>query len=161
MQGLCSFLGVEIGFLFKKASAFETGLCRLRETYPPLADYLAQCQHWTERLVLLRNDLEHEIWTFPKVKYSVVNGTVEVSEPNIGSDSVTVMVDMLLDRSICFFEDLIVHSLQRNLPKGMTVTEIALHLRPSECPERFRITVAHGGETPWRIAYHASEFDNT
>lgn len=29
-----------------------------------------------------------------------------------------------------------------------------------EAPERFRITLAQGGEPPWQITYHASNFDD-
>jgi hypothetical protein len=161
VQGLCTFLGVEIGFLFKKQSAFETGIQRLQKVDPALAEYLVESRKWTERLVLLRNDLEHEIWEFPKVKYSAIDGLVDVSEPTIGGEGVTGLVGPLLDRAMCFFEEMIAHALQRNLPAGSTITEIASHLRPSECPERFRITLALGGEPPWRIAYHASKFDDT
>jgi len=160
VQGLCSFLGVDIGFLFKKKSSFETGIERLRRTDAPLANYLVEVRKWTERLVLLRNDLEHEIWEFPKVIYSAEGGGVRATEPEISGEGVTALVDFLLDRTLCFFEEMIAHVLQRQLPDGSTLTEIAHNLRATEAPERFRITLSQGGEPPWQITYHASKFDD-
>ena len=160
VQGLCSFLGVDIGFLFKKKSTFETGIDRLRRTDTPLADYLVEVRKWAEPLILLRNNLEHEIWEFPRVIYSAESGIVRAIEPEISGEGITALVDFLLDRTLCFFEEMIAHVLQRQLPDGCTITEIARNLRTTEAPERFRITLAQGGEPPWQIAYHASKFDD-
>jgi hypothetical protein len=154
-------LGVDIGFLFKKNSAFASGIERLRKTDAPLAEYLVESRKWTERLILLRNDLEHEIWEFPKVKYSIENGRVVSAEPIIGVEAVTALVDFLFDRVVCFYEEMIAHALQRKLPRGSTIAEVALKMRANEAPERFRITLALGGEPPWQISYHASKFDDT
>jgi hypothetical protein len=55
---------------------------------------------------------------------------------------------------------MIAHVLQRQLPDGSTITEIARNLRAAEAPERFRITLAQGGEPPWQITHHASGFDD-
>ena len=161
VQGLYSSLGVDIGFLFKKQSAFEAGIERLRRTDAPLADYLVEARKWTERLILLRNNLEHEIWQFPRATYSVEAGGALAIEPRISSDCVTALVGFLLDRTLCFFEEMVAHVLQLRLPEGSTITQIAQHLRAAEAPERFRITLARGGEPPWTIAYHASKFDDT
>jgi hypothetical protein len=161
VQGLYMFLGVNIGFLFKKQSAFEKGIERLRRTDAPLADYLVEVRRWTERLVFLRNNMEHEIWQFPKVVYSASNGSVRVAEPELSGDRVTVLVEFLLDRILCFFEEMITHILQRHLPVGSTITELARNSRAPEAPERFRITLDRGGEPPWKITYHTSRFDDT
>jgi hypothetical protein len=59
----------------------------------------------------------------------------------------------------CFFEEMIAHMLQRKLPEGMTLTELPRMSRTPEAPERFRITLATGGEAPWKIKYHADKFD--
>jgi hypothetical protein len=161
VQGLCSLLGIDIGFLFKKKSAFEFGIERLRKVDAPLASYLAECRKWSERLILLRNDLEHEIWEFPKVKYSIGDGRVVAAEPSIGGEAITILVDYLVDRVICFYEEMNAHALQRCLPDGTTIAEIAPQMRVNEAPERFRITLAIGGEDLWRIRYHVSRFDAT
>jgi hypothetical protein len=120
-----------------------------------------ESRKWTERLVLLRNNLEHEIWEFPKVKYSIDNKLVIATMPEMQDEEVTRLVEFPLDRIKCFFEEMIAHALQRQLPEGTTITEIALHSRLSEPPERFRITPALGGEPPWQIAYHRSRFEET
>lgn len=160
VQGLCAFLGVDIGFLFRKKSAFDVGIERLRKIDVPLASYLVEARKWTERLVLLRNDLEHEIWDFPRVAYSAEGGGVRASEPQIAGETVTDLVDFLLDRTLCFFEEVLAHALQRRLPDGTTLTEVAHEMRAKEAPERFRITLAQGGNVPWQITYHVSQFDD-
>ncbi|WP_024509172.1 DUF6602 domain-containing protein [Bradyrhizobium sp. ARR65] len=161
IQGLAAFLGFDIGYLFKRKSAFDAGIDRLRKIDGALADYLLQTRNWTERLILLRNNLEHDIWEFPRVNYSVESGRVRAIEPKISGEDLTVLVTFLFDRTICFFEEVIAYALQHNLPCGTTITEIALAERIKEVPERFRITLAQGGEPPWRITYHQSKFDDT
>jgi hypothetical protein len=84
----------------------------------------------------------------------------ERAEPQIAGDTVTELVDFLLDRTLCFFEEVLAHALQRQLPVGSTLTEIAHELRAKEAPERFRITLAQGGEQPWKITYHVCKFDD-
>jgi hypothetical protein len=160
LQGLCSRFGLDIGFLFKKPSNFKTGIDRVRKTDPDLANYLAAAREWTERLILLRNDLEHDIWEFPRVTYSINNATIVASEPKIVNESITVLVDFLSDRIKCFFEEITAHMLQRHMPAGIAVTEIPLHMRQSEAPERFQITLALGGATPWKIRYHSERFED-
>lgn len=133
----------------------------LRKVNGALADYLLQTRGWTERLILLRNNLEHDIWEFPRVNYAVENGRVRAIEPMISGEDLTALVAFLFDRTICFFEEMIAHALQHNLSHGTTITEIALAKRIKEAPERFRLTLAQGGEPPWRITYHRSKFDDT
>lgn len=161
VQGLCTFMGIDIGFLFRKQSAFEAGIERLRRADAPLSNYLVETRKWTERLLLLRNDLEHEIWEFPKVRYSVENNEVHATEPKISDENVTVVVEFLLDRTLCFFEEMVAYVLKTHLPAEITLTEIALAQRDIEAPERFRITPANGGEPPWTLSYHASRFEDT
>jgi hypothetical protein len=121
---------------------------------------LTQSRPWTERLVLLRNNLEHEIWEFPQVTYAIKDGVVVAKEPSISNEPIAVTVAFLFDRVACFFEEMIAHALQQNLPKGSTITEIPQNRRTPEAPERFRITVAQGGELPWRIMYHIERFED-
>lgn len=92
--------------------------------------------------------------------YSAEDAGVRATEPEISGERVTDLVDFLLDRTLCFFEEMIAHVLQRRLPVGSTITEIALNLRAAEAPERFRITLAQGGERRWQITYHAGKFDD-
>jgi hypothetical protein len=160
VQGLGSQLGVDIGFLFKKEAAFKSGIERLRKVDPALADYLEECRSWTERLLLMRNDLEHELWNLPRVTYAIQNGTVAANEPKIEGEPVSQVTKFLFDRLSCFFEEMIAHMLQRKLPEGMTLTELSRTSRTPAAPERFRITLATGGEAPWKIKYHNDKFDD-
>jgi hypothetical protein len=160
VQGLGSQLGVDIGFLFKKEAAFRSGIERLRKVDPELADYLEGCRSWTERLLLMRNDLEHEFWNLPRATYAIQNGAVAANEPKIEGEPVSQVAKFLFDRLSCFFEEMIAHMLQRKLPEGMTLTELPRTNRTPEAPERFRITLATGGEAPWKIKYHTDKFDD-
>ncbi|MCA1379869.1 hypothetical protein [Bradyrhizobium sp. BRP23] len=159
VQGICSFLALDIGFLFKKQSAFDANIERLRHTDSALADYLVEVRKWSERLLLLRNNLEHDIWEFPKVGYEIVGDAVRATEPQLSGDKVTALVNFLLDRTLCFFEEIIVHVLQHHLPLGVSVTEIPLSQRSVEAPERFQITPYPGGKPRWKIMYHATRFE--
>ncbi|WP_334410078.1 DUF6602 domain-containing protein [Bradyrhizobium sp. AZCC 1721] len=160
VQSLCSNLGIDIGFLFKKTNAFHTGVERLKAVDPHLAEYLVHSRAWTERLILLRNNLEHEVWEFPRVTYALESGRVAAKEPSLSGEAITVTVATLFDRIACFFEEMIAHGLQRNLPAGISITEIPLQQRTREAPERFRITVTKGGELPWKITYHQEHFED-
>jgi hypothetical protein len=58
-------------------------------------------------------------------------------------------------------EEVTAHLLQRRLMDGVTITEVPRDQRASEAPERFRVTLAVGGLTPWTIAYHGTAFEET
>jgi hypothetical protein len=160
VQGIATQLGADIGFLFKKQNAFEKGTEKLQQTDPELAEYLRESRTWSERLVGLRNDLEHDFWQFPRVTYANVGGTVVAAEPKVSGEQVTGLLEIFLDRLCCFFEEIIAHVLRKQLLAGMTLTELPTGTRPAEAPERFRITLANGGEAPWRIQYHAEKFED-
>jgi len=58
MKGLLKLLGIKIGFVFQRESAFNNGIVRLRPTDPALADYLVETRaRWCERLQTIRNEL--------------------------------------------------------------------------------------------------------
>jgi hypothetical protein len=59
MQNLGNELQVNIGFMFKKQSAFEAGIASLQATDPLLAEYLRQTRTWSEPLIESRNAIEH------------------------------------------------------------------------------------------------------
>jgi hypothetical protein len=161
MQGLTAQLGVNIGFMFKKQSAFENGITALRQTDPLLADYLEKSRAWSERLQKSRIDLEHSGWTLPRVTYDTASENVSAIEPCIAGQPVTEFVQTILDRMCCFVEDVTAHCLQRKMPVPLTITEIQLAQRRSEAPERFQLTLAAGGQPRWNISYHSSTFEET
>jgi hypothetical protein len=160
MQSLAEELGVDIGFLFKKESAFQTGNVALRAVDRALADYLQQVRSWSEPLLLARNAIEHEGWTLPRVTYSASGDVVEAKEPLVRDRPATEFIGYTLDRLICFIEEVTAHRLQQGMPTGATITEIAPAARAAEAPERFRVTVTPGGLLPWVLTYHQSSFED-
>jgi hypothetical protein len=64
---------------------------------------------------------------------------------------------LMLDRLCCFVEEFTAHCLQTETVPGITITELPL----GEAPERFRLTLGTGGLPRWKIAYHASLFEDT
>jgi hypothetical protein len=161
MQTLARELQVDIGFLFQQQAAFEKGLAALQSNDAPLVEYLRHARAWSERLQTNRIALEHDGWILPQVTYSHTAGRVQPTAPPISGQPVTDFVPFVFDRSACFVEEVTTHCLQRQMPTGITVTEIPRARRVEEMPERFRITVTNGGMPAWQIAFHASSFDET
>jgi hypothetical protein len=161
MQNLGKSLKVDIGFLFRKPHSFEKGIAGLENTQPDLAEYLRHTRPWSEPLLESRNDLEHEPRVLSRITYVPIGAGVAANEPMIAGMPVTEFVGHSFDRLICFVEDFAAHCLKRQLPSGITITELALADRLVEAPERFRVTLASGGLRPWQIAFHTSRFDET
>ena len=162
MQGVAAELGVQIGFLFEKQAAFANGLAALEVADPALAAYLGQTRTWSHRLVEeCRNALEHKGWTLPRVTYPLSGTSIEAAEPPVAGQPVSQFVTFMLDRLLCFVEEVTVHCLQKRLPVEFTITEILLTHRLAEVPQRFTLTLASGGRPAWQIAYHSSTFEET
>jgi hypothetical protein len=161
MQNLTTELGTDIGFMFKKQRAFESGLAALKVADPALADYLEKSRRWTERLINSRNALEHSGWALPRVTYDTGGAVVSPDEPQIDGQPVTEFVDGMLDRLCSFVEEVSAHCLQQKMPAAITITEVPQAERRPEAPERFTITLAVGGLPRWAISYHATRFEET
>jgi hypothetical protein len=161
MQEVTKVLGKDIAFLFKKSNLFEDGIKVLEKDDPHLAAYLKETRKWSERLINSRNAIEHEGWIIPKVRYIETSGIIRADEPEISGQKVSDFVKFIMDRLICFVEEVTVHCLKARMPKGITVTEIPLFKREPDMPLRFRVTVTYGGMPIWNIAYHQSSFEET
>ena len=161
MQDVAFVLGVNIGFLFQKESAFETGVNALQSSDPALADYLRQARTWSETVQQARNAVEHEGWTLPRVEYARAGDKIKAIEPEIIGKPVTEFMAFTFDRLACLVEDVTAHLLKQKLPNLTTLAEVPLAERPAEVPERFRLTLTHGGTPAWVIAYHSSSFEHT
>jgi hypothetical protein len=161
MQKFTAAAQLEIGFLFQKQAAFDAGIANLEITDPALADYLKQTRTWSERLQEFRNAIEHQGWTLPRVTYSRDSNKIKAIEPFISDQPVTDFVPFIFDRVACFVEELSAFCVQRQVPAGITITEIPLRERLEEAPERFRVTLARGGLPPWQIGYHETLFEET
>lgn len=163
MQQLTGTLQVDIGYLFKKQRAFENGHVKLMVTDVPLATYILESRNWTEPLVVdWRNAIEHQGSTLSRFTYSrTSDGGVSAKPPDILGQPVLNLVEHTLDKLCCFVEEVTAHCLQRQMPNGISVAEIPRNARLAELPERFRLTLCHGGEPIWTIAPHATTFDET
>jgi hypothetical protein len=155
-----NWLSIDIGFLFKKRETFEKCVAALAQADPDLAEYLRRTRFWSEPLLKSRNDLEHEIGVLSRITYTPLDTGVTVGEPVVAGMPVTQFMRHSFDRLICFIEEFTAHCLQRHMPTGITITEIAPADRLKEAPERFRIALVDGGFAPWRIAFHASLFED-
>ena len=161
MQEVARVLQFDIGFLFKKQSAFENGLKILEKDDPHLAGYLKATREWSEQLINSRNAIEHEGWILPKVRYFEVSGIIKAGEPEISGLKVSDFVKFIMDRLICFVEEVTAHCLKARMPAGISVTEIPLPQRKADMPQRFQVTLTNGGMPIWDITYHQSSFEET
>jgi hypothetical protein len=160
MQVLTTQLGVNIGFMFKQQSAFESGIAALKVTDSLLADYLEKSRlSWSERLISCRNDLEHNNWSLPRVMYDFSSANIVAVEPLVAGQPVTEFVQTMLDRVCCFVEAVTAHCIQRKMAAPLTITEIPLAERRLEAPERFQLTLAVGGQPRWNIFYQSTLFE--
>lgn len=160
MQKLTRMFGVELGFLFQKPTQFANGLKALEMPDPVLAAYLKQVRlMWSERLMDQRNAIEHDGWQLPKIKYSLRAAAILVEEPEISGEKAREFTAFMLDRLLCFVEEVTVHCLQANMPQGVSVSETPLAQRGTDTPGRFQLTPRSGGMPVWRLDYHQAFFD--
>ena len=162
MQDVATVLGVNIGFLFQKQATFEAGIAALQASDPALADYLRQARAvWSELLQDARNAVEHDGWTLSRVRYARTHARIQATEPKIAGRPATEFAFFVFDRLACFVEEVTAHLLARKLPVLMALAEVPHADRPDDIPERFRLTLSHGGMPPWIIVFHASSFDES
>jgi hypothetical protein len=93
MQSTAKVLGLEIGFFFRDQNQYQRGLAKLALVHPELADYLMEARSWAERLNLLRNKIEHEGWILPRAGYRETGGRIEMIEPEVEGQAVSVFVN--------------------------------------------------------------------
>lgn len=161
MQAVTKELGKDIGFLFQKTPAFEAAIRVLGASDPELAAYLTQARKWSEPLMSCRNAVEHAGWTLPKLTYERAGGSIRAEEPKIGGQKVSEFASAVLDRLVCFVEEVAVHCLVSRMPANIAVTEIPISQRETEIPLRFQLTLREGGMPLWKLAYHVQPFDET
>ncbi len=161
MQDVTKIVHVNIGFFFQKPDSFANGVAALEKTDPHLAAYLREARKWSERLLDIRNAVEHKGWTLPRIRYSQDSGGIRSEEPQISGQPVSTFVEFTLDRLCCFGEEVTSHCLQSCLSAGISITEIPPSQRKPEIPERFQFTLATGGMPVWTITYHQSKFEET
>jgi hypothetical protein len=162
MQEVLRALELDVGFFYKKPSAFAAGISKLKQQDATLAKYLEQTRaKWSERLTNCRTALEHGSWVLPKVAHESSAGSVRTIEPLIDGQPVSLFVSHIVDRTCCFIEELCAYALQRRMPEGISFAEIPLSERKPEIVERFRPALIGGGMPIWTISYHDSKFEET
>jgi hypothetical protein len=161
MQKVALSLNLDIGFLYKKQGAFETGIAKLRNLHPKLSAYLSETRKWSEPLVSSRNAVWHDGWLLPRMGYKEVHGAILVTEPDIGGQTVSEFVQNMMDRLCCFVEEMTAYGLQSKMPSDFSITEIPLAERRPDCAEPFQLVLADGGMPLWSLVYHASKFEQT
>jgi hypothetical protein len=97
----------------------------------------------------------------PKFAYSrTPEGGVKARQPDVLGQPALEVIERTLDRLCSFVEDVTAHCLQQKVPEAISVTEIPGDKRLSEMPERFLLTLRHGGKPIWTIASHSATFDD-
>jgi hypothetical protein len=160
VQELTKLLGVDIGFLFQKPSAFAAGLSRIQQTDAFLAAYCGAARQWTEKLIGVRNDVEHLGWRLPPVRYIRGATGLTVVEPQMSGQPVTEFIPFIFDRVCCFVEEITAYCLQYQMPPSLRLDENELGDRPPEMPERFRLGLTSVSTPRWNIAYHSNTFND-
>lgn len=152
--------GKNIGFMFLKMKPYQTGLEALRQVDPVLAGYVQETRDtWSERLITARNDLDHNGWVLPRIRYDTCDGQIIAHQPEIDGLPVVDFIAYMLDRVSCFTEDFLVYCFQSRLPEGIEIAEVPLTARPAKAPERFRLTLREGGLHIWQLAYSKWKFE--
>jgi hypothetical protein len=160
MQQVGKSTGKDIGFMFQKPHAYQSGLEALRMADPVLAAYIQQTRDaWSEMLIKTRNDLDHEGWGLPRVTYEARDAGIVAHQPLIDRLPAVEFVDSMLDRLSCFIEEFTAYCFQSRMPEGVTITEIPMAERLAEAPVRFRLTLQNGGLSPWLLTYRATPFE--
>lgn len=154
--------GKDIGFMFQKENPYQKGLAAMRATDPVLAAYMeATRNHWSQRLIKARNDLDPNGWTLPRVRYEPLDGQrVVAHQPLIDGQPTIEFVTHMLDRVSCFVEEFFAYCFRTRFPKEIDLTEIPLSGRPAHAPERFRITLKTGGLPSWELVYPTRKFED-
>jgi hypothetical protein len=161
MKEIAKALHLNMGFFFLQESTFLRGVASLDGSDLDLAAYCRKARAWSDMLNTVRNQMEHNFWSVPRVQYPIERGRVAVLEPEVMGRTVSDFARFVTDRMLCFVEEICVHGLQRRMPENISITEIPLAQRPMERPERFRLCTAGGGMPLWRILYHDTAFDET
>lgn len=151
-------LGLDIGCLFQKQSAFEQGLTHLRDDgQEDLAAYLSEIRNWHEPLQDLRRMAEHEGWVAPalgcvRIGASSARVTIPVLD-NLRLDEFALAT---ANRVLTTTEELIAYAMKRRIKKPYLVLfEIPPERRNPSLPKRFRVwPTKSGAESGWQLIYH-------
>jgi len=159
-QKLTRMFGVEIGFLFQNDKEYQKGLAALDASDQALADYLRESRKWLEPLRLFRDEMEHEHYVLPPIKYTRAHdGRVTALEPKLLRSPLTIAVPYIENRLNRFVEEILVWCIAKSLLAPMIVTEIPLVARDPGKAERFKVTLS-GTAPAWQLTHSVAAFDD-
>ena len=151
--------GVDIGFLFKPDANYTRGLTDMRLSNVELGDYVdAVRQQFAHPLALLRNDIEHNGWNMPWMRYRMHEGQFQPGETEIQGLSFTNYVSHVVNGTIRFVEDMTVYALKTILAAPRVIIELPELQRASGNPKRFAFAV-QGDYRTWRFSWAADSAD--
>jgi len=159
-QKLTKLLGIDIGFLFQKEVNYTNALAALEASDPILAAYLRECRKWLEPLRLFRDEIEHENYVWPRIKYDrAVDGQITAREPRLLGLPLSTAAPEIENRLNRFVEEVLVWCIAKSLPSPMIVTEIPRAARDPNKVERFRVTL-EGSAPAWELAFSTAAFED-
>jgi hypothetical protein len=129
-QTLTKLFGVDIGFLFQREPRYLRGLAAMENSDPLLARYIRESRKWLEPLRLFRDELEHENYVRPRVRYDrESDNKVIAREPLFLGGSLTRTVPWIESSLNCFVEEILVWCVAKVLPPPAIITEILVVMR--------------------------------
>lgn len=158
-QFLVQIFGTNIGPLYQRTKNFESGLKVLAATDTALADYLREVRNWTEPIIKLRDDLEHDPYVAPRVNYTIMQDRkIRVIEPIVFGVPITHFIPTMLSRTNKFIEEVLMWAVQRAIGLPLVIVEIPVRERDPQKPERFKLGLAESDRS-WQIVYSDDDFD--
>ena len=150
-------LGLHIGFLFQQNGEFKQGITKLRRDGEiVLANYLVDVRtKWLWNLIGVRNAAQHEGWQLPEIVYKpTMDKAVLVTLPQIGEVRIDLFARVTANRVLLFIENMMVHTMARNIPDGIYIIEIPKSERNPENPVRFTYGGVGLSTSPrWHLQY--------
>ncbi|MDE2079439.1 MAG: hypothetical protein KGI73_03570, partial [Patescibacteria group bacterium] len=147
-----SFLGYNISFIYQKDRDFETGIKKFLEKHnSPLMEFLVdrvrtERVHWYTTFRKTRNDIEHEGWNLPNIKYSLENGQIKVLVPKFTDTlSINEGVDFLWIKLMEFCEEMVVMLISTKLPPHFAIVHLPKEKRDLKNPVRYQVVLALNG----------------
>jgi len=157
---LREILDLDIGFFFQREAAFSEGVARLSSRgEKPFSMYLQTARStWHAELQELRSKHEHERWTLPGLKYTLVaDHQVAVRIPLILNLPVHEYARATANRVLRFIEDTVLYAMLRKCPFPLFLVEIPAGQRDLDNPKRFRLAPRGlDSSPPWEIYYGES-----
>ncbi len=165
-QDLLKYLGLDIGFLFAKEANFQARIGELRQRgQDVLAGYLVATRAgWSDKLINKRNDLEHEGWRLPDVRYRPgPSGEPQMLEPEVDGVAVSAWTAEMLPHVLAFVEDMGAYCVQEGLGSTGALADIPEAERDPQHKKRFYFTVpALQPEAQiWKLRYSVKGFPHS